>query len=175
MIRPALTIADGIWTDPGFEEGGNPVRGNVMVAGDDSVLIDAYAAKRLGLTPRDIGYIRLAEQLGVGSAALDAAEIVELYGARTEAERTGGVPETLKARIDERGACSACYANLVSALMTLDDMAGNGTICVGQGFRGQHGKLGCGNCTSRFEHSIKGCPPTTADIVQYFKSNKERA
>jgi len=175
MISPALTIADGIWTDPGFEEGGNPVRGNVMAAGDDSVLIDAFAARRLGLDPDRIGYIRLAEQYGVGSADLDAAEIVELGGVRTDTEVAAGVPEAVRERIDARGACSACYATLVSALMTLGEAACDEQICVGQDFRGQRGKLGCGNCTAKFEYSIKGCPPKAEDIVQYFKSHKERS
>ncbi len=175
MIRPALTIADGVWTDPGFEEGGNPVRGNVMAAGDDSVLIDAFAAWRLGLDPRSIGYIRLAEQYGVGSADLDAAEIVELCGVRTETEAAAGVPEAVASRIDARGACSACYANLVSALMTLGETVGDEPICVGQDFRGRYGELGCGNCTAEFDYTIKGCPPKAADIVQYLTSHKERS
>ncbi len=175
MIHPTLTIADGIWTDPGFEEGGNPVRGNVMAAGDDSVLIDAFAARRLGLDPHSVGYIRLAEQYGIGSAGLDAAEIVELGGVRTETAAAEGVPEAVASRIDVRGACSACYASLVSALMTLGEAAGNEPVCIGQDFRGQRGKLGCGNCTAKFEHCIKGCPPKAEDIVQYFKSYKERS
>lgn len=173
MIRPTLTIADGIWTDPGFEEGGSPVRGNVMVAGTDSVLVDAYAAMRLGHRARDIGYIRIAEQMGLGSADLDAAEIVELGGGHVQAAEAAGVTQAVKKRIDERGACSACYASLVSALITLGDKAGERTVCVGQGFRGKKGQLGCGNCTAGFQYSIKGCPPKTEDIVQYFKAIKE--
>jgi hypothetical protein len=123
----------------------------------------------LGLRPRDIGYIRLAEQYGIGSADLDAAEIVELSGARTEAEAAAGVPEAVRARIDEGGACSACYANLVSALVTLGEMAVDDTVCVGQAFRGQHGDLGCGNCTSLFDKYIKGCPPSPEDIAKALK------
>jgi uncharacterized protein (DUF362 family) len=173
MIRPALTIADGIWTDPGFEEGGNPVRGNVMVAGDDSVLLDAFAARRLGLNPRDIGYIRIAEQLGIGSGVLGAEQIVELGGSQTEVAAAAGVPEAVQRRIDECGACSACYAALASALMQMSGAAGDITVCVGQGFRGRRGKLGCGNCTAGFEHNIQGCPPKAEDIVQYLKAIKE--
>ncbi len=168
MIRPTLTIADGIWTDPGFEEGGNPVRGNVMAAGTDSVLVDAYAAMRLGLRARDVGYIRLAEKLGVGSADLEAAEIVPLDGEETTALKARGVPEAVSRRIDARGACSACYASLVSALMTLEGQAGSETVCIGQEFRGQRGRLGCGSCTSKFQTSIPGCPPKAEDIVEYF-------
>lgn len=173
MVKPALTIADGIWTDPGFEEGGNPVRGNVMVAGSDSVLVDAYASMRLGRHARDIGYIRSAEQLGLGSADLDAAEIEELGGGHAEAAAASGVPEAVRRRIDEQGACSACYASLVSALITLGDKAEEQPVCVGQGFRGKNGVLGCGSCTARFEHSIKGCPPKAEDIVQYLMAIKE--
>lgn len=173
MIYPALTIADGIWTDPGFEEGGNPVRGNVMAAGVNSVLVDAYAATRLGLSARDIGYVRIAEQLGLGSADLDAGEIVELGGAHTDAAAAAGVSEAVRRRIDDRGACSACYASLASALTQMGETAGGITVCVGQGFRGQRGKIGCGSCTSGFEHSIKGCPPKTEDIIQYLRAIKE--
>lgn len=171
MIRPTLTIADGIWTDPGFEEGGNPVRGNVMAAGTDSVLVDAYAAMRLGLRAYDIGYIRLAEKLGLGSANLGAADVVVLDGDATAAAQAEGVPEAVRKRIDARSACSACYASLVSALMALDDTTGE-PICIGQEFRGKRGRLGCGNCTSGFEHSICGCPPKAEDIVQYFRQSR---
>lgn len=173
MIRSAMTIADGIWADPGFEEGGNPVRGNVMAAGDDSVLIDAYAAKRLGRSARDIGYIRIAEELGLGSADLSKAEVIELGGEHTDAAASAGVSEAVKRRIDERGACSACYANLASALTQLGEVAGETPVCVGQGFRCQSGEIGCGNCTSQFKHCIKGCPPRTEDIVKYLKEIKE--
>ena len=42
-------------------------------------------------------------------------------------------------------------------------------ICIGQGYRGQTGKLGVGNCTGKFEHSVKGCPPTEAEIYEFLK------
>ena len=42
-------------------------------------------------------------------------------------------------------------------------------IAVGQGYRGKSGKLGVGNCTCRFEHFVKGCPPTEIEIYEYLK------
>ena len=42
-------------------------------------------------------------------------------------------------------------------------------IAVGQGYRGKSGKLGVGNCTCRFEHFVKGCPPTEMEIYEYLK------
>ena len=98
---------------------------------------------------------------------------MELGGSHTEAAAAAGVPEAVRRSIDERGACSACYAALASALTQLGEAAGDITVCVGQGFKGQRGKLGCGNCTAGFEHSIKGCPPKAEDILQYFKTIKE--
>lgn len=167
MITPTLTIADGIYTDPGFEEGGNPRRMDVMVAGTDSVLIDAYAAKLLGYKPYDIEYISIAEQAGVGSADLENADIINLSGngGAIQNARTDKL-DSIKAHIVERDACSACYANLLDALMQLEGSHGLGglKVCVGQGFKGSSGETGSGDCTSNFAHCIKGCPPSAEDI-----------
>ena len=48
VIKQDFIVADGILGDLDFEEGGNPVRMNVMLAGADPVLIDSYAASLLG-------------------------------------------------------------------------------------------------------------------------------
>lgn len=168
MIAPTLTIADGIYTDPGFEEGGNPRSMDVMAAGTDSVLIDAYAAKLLGYRPYDIEYISIAERIGLGSADLGGADIINVTGGGSVEEQTAdsGELEAAKAHIEERDACSACYANTVSALMQLARQYGLGDmrICVGQGFKGKSGELGAGNCTLGFARCIKGCPPSAEAI-----------
>jgi uncharacterized protein (DUF362 family) len=167
MISPSLTIADGIYTDPGFEEGGNPHSMNVMAAGTDSVLIDAYAAKLLGYKPYDIEYIRIAEQIGAGSADLRSAELI--YIDNVSAGKQNVPPnelEAIKTHIEERDACSACYANVVSALRQLGKQSSLGSlkVCVGQGFKGESGEIGSGDCTAGFTHCIKGCPPDADSI-----------
>jgi hypothetical protein len=43
--------------DLDFEEGGNPVRMNRILAGSDPVLIDSYAAQLLGFEAEEIAYI----------------------------------------------------------------------------------------------------------------------
>ena len=69
---------------------------------------------------------------------------------------------------DARDACSACYASLMHALKRLKDdgllSRLDGKIAIGQGWKGQCPKLGVGACTSRAEHTVKGCPPTARDI-----------
>ena len=42
-------------------------------------------------------------------------------------------------------------------------------ICIGQGYRGKKGKLGVGVCTCKFEHNVKGCPPTENQIYDFLK------
>ncbi|MGI5848738.1 MAG: DUF362 domain-containing protein [Christensenellales bacterium] len=172
MISPALTIADGIYTDPHFEEGGNPVRMNTMIAGMDSVLIDVYASGLLGYDIHDVGYLKMAAEIGVGSPNVRDADIVYLNGAnRTVLHTRIKALESAKSHIIQQSACSACYGNLISALLRLDTTQGLGDIkiCVGQDFRGKKGDIGCGNCTDSFDYSIKGCPPDIDKIEKELK------
>lgn len=78
LIKQSLIIVDGMNGDLNFEEGGNPVQMNRIIAGKDPVLIDAYAANLLGFEIDEVPYIGLAEKIGVGSADLVRADIVEL-------------------------------------------------------------------------------------------------
>ena len=79
----------------------------------------------------------------------------------------------LQDAVEEVESCSACYGYLIPAL---DMLKQEGLfeklgckIAVGQGYRGKSGKLGVGNCTCRFEHFVKGCPPTEIEIYEYLK------
>ncbi len=167
MIAPHLTIADGTCIDPGFEEGGSPVCLNTIIAGADSVLIDAYAAGLIGRKASDIGYIGIAEKIGVGSADLEHAQIVHLgKGGAQAADGRHDALERAKAHIEAADACSACYANLLSALMRLDMLEDDLQVCVGQGYKGKKGRVGSGSCTAGFDRCIKGCPPRADQIYE---------
>ena len=167
MISPHLTIADGTCTDPGFEEGGSPVCLNTVVAGTDSVLIDAYAAGLIGRKAADIGYIGIAEKIGVGSASLENSEIVHLGEGKARAvDGRYEALEKAKAHINAKDACSACYASLLSALMRMEEIDDDMSVCVGQGFKGQKGRIGSGSCTAGFESCVKGCPPRADQIYE---------
>ena len=49
---------------------------NYILAGGDSVAIDAVAAKMMGFTPMDIPYIRICHEMGLGIGDLDEIEVV---------------------------------------------------------------------------------------------------
>ena len=169
MISADYIIADGTWTDPTFEEGGNPEALDVMIAGSDPVLLDTYAAQILGMKPEDIGHLKLAEEIGIGSGDLDGAEIVELgQGEGRTAQRDERI-ERIEELVEQDNACSACYANLVSAML---QTGAEKKVSIGQGFEGKTGKLGCGDCTSLFEWYVKGCPPEVEKIAAALKEEK---
>ena len=75
--------------------------------------------------------------------------------------------------VEEMDSCSACYGTLIPAL---DRLRREGLldrldtqVAIGQGHKGRKGKLGVGACTSLFDYSIKGCPPSEEDIYEGLK------
>ncbi|MEI6875835.1 MAG: DUF362 domain-containing protein [Spirochaetota bacterium] len=174
VLRPGFILADGICGDLDFEEGGNPVRMDRLVAGRDPVLLDAYVCRLLGHDLADVPCIGIAESLGVGSADLSLARITTIGDVRgaPAIPPASGKAKRLVSRIEERSACSACYAALVHGLARLDERGGlprldaalasmpEARIAIGQGFRGSGRKgIGCGVCTMGAERFVPGCPP----------------
>lgn len=170
-VKPDLTIVDSICGDLDFEEGGNPVQTDRMLAGKDSVLLDAWCAKLLGFSTEEVEYIPLGEAYGAGSADLSTVKLVELSKpeAGIKAQPTGEARRLAEYTLQDN-ACSACYASLIHALKRMDEagelryLKGR-KICIGQGFKGKELEIGCGACCSGAVHGVKGCPPTASAII----------
>ena len=174
LLRTSFTVVDGICGDLDFEEGGNPVRMNRMICGDDAVLVDSYIASCMGYAPEEIEYIRLAAQIGVGSCDLENAKINELNRDETPARPSPSRKvQRLAVHADARDACSACYANLIQAFARLDEEGAlsrlPGKVAIGQGWRGKSGACGVGGCTGCMERSVGGCPPKTPEILRFLR------
>ena len=175
ILKQHLIIVDGIMGDLDFEEGGNPVQMNRLIAGFDPVLIDSYAAQLLGFNIEEIPYIGFAAQLGVGRILDSFDKVTELNQDqyRTPLPRTRKVQE-LARYIDDREACSACYGSLIHALGRLAERGElkklRGKICIGQGYRDQiiHG-IGVGSCTKYCDLHLDGCPPKANEIIAFIK------
>ena len=173
-IRQDFIVVDNICGDWDFEDGGNPVVLNRVMAAVDPVLCDSYVCHLMGYDTEEVPYIKMAAELGVGCGDWKKAEFVELN--RSEGQVT--VPKlrkivTLKDAVEEVESCSACYGYLIPALQRLKEeglLEKMGTkICIGQGYKGKKGKLGIGECTRNFEHYLKGCPPTEDQIYEFLK------
>ena len=175
LLKPALIIVDSICGDLDFEEGGNPVVRNCVMAAVDPVLVDSYACHLMQYDVDEVPYVRLAERLGVGSTDLSKAEIIRLNGKSEEEElpRRNRILEVSYA-VEEVDSCSACYGNLVHALNLLREEGLldklHDRIAIGQGMQGKTGKLGIGRCTRDFDTCIMGCPPEPETIYNELKS-----
>ena len=175
-IHQDFIVVDHICGDLDFEEGGNPVVRNCIMAALDPVLTDSYACYLMHYTPDDVPYVRMAEALGVGSADLGAAEIISLNDGGAddrELPRERKVLEVSYA-VEEVDSCSACYGNLIGALYRLREEGLldrlNIPISIGQGMQGKKGPLGVGKCTRLFDVSIAGCPPEEEHMYEELKA-----
>lgn len=177
IARNDFILVDNICGDLDFEEGGNPVEMNRVLGFKDPVLCDAYVCDCMGHEVDDVPYIRIAESLGVGSADTASAHVIYLNEA---AKGSGRFPMTrrvqnLALHTEPQDACSACYGSLIYALDRLNDYGklrrGLPKIAIGQGYKGQEGAIGVGQCTSCFAKTLGGCPPKAADMVQFLLDN----
>jgi uncharacterized protein (DUF362 family) len=178
IIKQDFIVMDGICGDPTFEEGGSPSSLHRIICSDDPVLIDSYAVTCISLQHADIPYISRSAELGVGTLwEGDKNQVLELNTPLQESSISQD--ETLKnlaGKVDERDACSSCYAALIGALRIVE-MNSEVNFAIGRAFREKEnskkfseGSVGIGRCTAGFPQCIPGCPPTTESIVQYLLS-----
>lgn len=174
-IRQDFILVDNICGDWDFEDGGNPVEMDRIMAAADPVLCDAYVCHLMGYEVSEVPYIQMAEELGAGCADWKKAEFRELNAPVKEVilPKNRKVVQ-LQDAVEEVESCSACYGYLIPALSQLKEEGLlsqlKEKICIGQGYRGKTGKLGIGQCTCRFQWSLKGCPPTEKEIYDFLKN-----
>lgn len=173
VIKQSLVIVDGLMGDLSFEEGGNPVAMNRILAAKDPVLTDSYVASLMGFDFEDVPYIKIAEEIGVGSTDLADSTIHELnHDQSTPVQLNQKRFQGFIKYIEEKDACSACYGSLVHALERLKEQGSlnkvKSKLYIGQYYKGQCFEgIGIGSCTKCFKRFITGCPPKAKDIVEY--------
>ncbi len=176
IIKSDFILVDGLCGDLDFEEGGNPVKMNRIFCGTDPVLIDSYIASVMGYSPEDIDYIKISSDIGVGSSDIENADLLVIDKDTTLATPASSRKvQQLVGYTEEKDACSACYANLIQALARLNDKGllrqfKKKSIKIGQGYKGINSEgIGIGICTKGFDKYIKGCPPSTTDILEFLR------
>lgn len=173
LLKQNLIIVDGIYGDLDFEEGGNPVKMNRVIAAQDPVLVDSYAADLLGFSTAEVEYIEIAAQIGVGSRNLSQAEIIELNQDRAAAiNYSSRKIKKLADRAEAEDACSACYGSLIHALKRIESAGQLDKIMekikIGQGYQGEEvSGIGIGSCCSGAESYVQGCPPSAREILDF--------
>lgn len=190
-IQTHFCLVDGICGDLTFEEGGNPVTRNMLLAGTDPLLLDSYCAGLIGCQIEEIEYLRIGAAIGIGSLyGTDSSYgIGSLYKEAAPADdnsllilnqdrkpvmqpTASGLAARLARYIREDQACSACYSALIYALHQVDPHIREtlpDKINIGQGFKGKTGEIGCGNCTAGHSVFVRGCPPKAVELVSFLR------
>ncbi len=76
ILKPSLTVIDGIVAGEGHETSGNPVKMDLVIAGTDPVAVDAVGAAIMGVSPTEVEHLVLAEKKGLGTCQLENIEII---------------------------------------------------------------------------------------------------
>ncbi len=173
-LKPALVIVDSICGDLDFEDGGNPVYTNRMMLGTDPVQIDAYGCRLMGLDVKDVPYIGMAEEWGVGSVEVGEGDVVRLNEPAESQEYppASGRVQRLVQNVHADSACSACYASLIRALYIAEreGLYIQDSLMIGQGYQGKKIEgIGIGKCCLGAQKCVKGCPPSADAILRAFR------
>ena len=84
IVKPSIAVVDGIVAGEGHETSVNPVEMNLVIAGTDPVAVDAVGAAVMGINPKNVKHLRLAERKGLGTCNLEQIEIVGEVGESIE-------------------------------------------------------------------------------------------
>ena len=175
-LRNDFILVDGLCGDLSFEEGGNPVQMNRVLAMRDPVLCDAFVCDLIGYSLQDVPYISMAAKLGLGECDTSKANVTELNTDQNNTEKLvySRKVDRLGKYTKQKDACSACYGSLIHALDRISDKGMlsriKQPICIGQGYKGDSGEAGVGSCTHGFKKSVPGCPPKAIDIVNFIEN-----
>ena len=172
-IQQDFIVVDNICGDLDFEDGGNPVVMNRVMAACDPVLVDAYVCQMMHYEVAEVPYVKLAGDLGVGCSDISKADVRFLEDGADQRMPVSRKVVELADAVEEVESCSACYGYLIPALEMLKEEGLfeklDEKICIGQGYRGKTGVLGVGHCTCKFQNYVEGCPPLEGDIYEFLK------
>ena len=172
-IQQDFIVVDNICGDLDFEDGGNPVVMNRVMAACDPVLVDAYVCQMMHYEVAEVPYVKLAGDLGVGCSDISKADVRFLEDGADQRMPVSRKVVELADAVEEVESCSACYGYLIPALEMLKEEGLfeklDEKICIGQGYRGKTGVLGVGHCTCKFQNYVEGCPPLEGDIYEFFE------
>jgi uncharacterized protein (DUF362 family) len=193
VIKPHLTVIDGIVAQEGYTPGspgvtGSPLPFDTVVAGFDPVATDATAAYLMGFDPMEVPLIRKAYERGLGEARL---EMIQMVGTPVKRVKKKFRPASLEGihltyeniKLTAGKGCSGCRETTILALagMKPEEVAriGEAELLIGQQAAAtspEWKKILIGNCTKDLPYDgyrIEGCPPPSFYIKKCLKGEED--
>jgi uncharacterized protein (DUF362 family) len=193
VIKPHLTVIDGIVAQEGYKPGspgvtGSPLRFDTVVAGFDPVAVDATAAYLMGFDPMEVPLIQKAYKRGLGEARL---KMISMVGTPVNQVKKKFRPASLEGihlayeniKLTAGKGCSGCRETTILALagMKPEEIAGIGKVelLIGENAEptsAEWKKILIGNCTKDLPYDgyrIEGCPPPSFYIKKCLKGEED--
>jgi len=76
ILKPSVSVIDGIIAGEGHENSENPVKLDLVIAGTDPVAVDAVGAAVMGISPTNVKHLHLAEKKGLGTCKLEEITVL---------------------------------------------------------------------------------------------------
>ena len=76
VIKPRISVIDGIIAGEGHETSGNPVEMNLVIVGTDPVAVDAVGAAVMGVSPCDVKHLVLADKKELGTIDFEKIAVI---------------------------------------------------------------------------------------------------
>jgi len=190
LIRPDLTVVDGTLGMEGrgpFD--GDPVKMDLIISGEDAVLVDAVCASIMGFNPQEIPTIKLCaeyDSLNLNESQIIGLSINEIKRPFIPCPTEVYAGENIK--VITGAVCTGCLATLNTAihrLMKTDELEDFSNLIVTIGKNPNipsdvERVLCLGKCAVEGEllqtikefHTVKGCPPTGWRIIEGIKKFK---
>lgn len=179
VLKPNLTVIDGITAQEGYQPGspgvtGRPLQFDTVIAGIDPVATDATGAYLMGFDPMEIPLIRRAFERGLGEARIEKIQII---GTPVEQVRKKFQPASIDGiRLEFKNirlcldkGCSGCRETTILALAGMKEeeieRIGEAEVLIGMDAEPslpECKKILIGNCTRNLPYEgleIEGCPP----------------
>ena len=188
VLRPHLVIIDGTVGMEGLgPSAGEPKPLDLVIVGDDAMAADSVACMLMGIDPRSVPHLRIAEERGYGSLDSDAFTVTTPDW-QSLSQKFAPVPASLamqfpRVNILDEQSCSACQSTVLLFMKRFGDQLNEyfpdsrpASIAIGKGHKGVPPNTVCvGNCTRRFRDAgmyVPGCPPVASSILATIEKQK---
>jgi len=193
VLKPDLTVVDATTCSLQWELGGDPVKLDTIMMGENVLAVDMIAASLLGYGIEEVRHLKIASQSGIGPENIEEIEVFNPLDNETKkmltdaGQKKGPEYKLSNLNVIEKGTCSSCKGALVAAMRRLsrEGYSPNCVVAMGQLLAEEKEKLeqaknngipiiGVGHCGSKIvqgysAENIKGCPARAEQIYGILK------
>ncbi len=188
VLRPHLVIIDGTVGMEGLGPSAGETKPlDLVIVGNDAIAADSVACHIMGIDPKTVPHLRIAEERGYGSLATESF-LITTPDWQSLRQPFAPVPQNLtmhfpRVTILDEQSCSACQSTVLLFMKRYGEQLCEYfpdrkqiNIAIGKGHKGVPPNTICvGNCTRRFRDAgvyVPGCPPVASSILGALEKQK---